>query len=1305
VKARKTSNGGAAPDSDAAALRKQLRQTERRLREVERRYEIVMGAINEGAYDWNIAKGRVEFFESVHRALGLPSGTLKTFEDWHARIHPEDFPRFRDTTIAHLKGDAGRFECDYRYRAEDGSWRWARTHGLASRDKQGRAVRMVGATGDITELKERERELAEQKAILETTLENMDQGITLMDGNLRIIAHNRRFLELLDFPAEKFAQDFYLEEAFRFNAERGEYGPGDADEHVRHRVELARRFEPHDFERTRPDGTVIAIRGRPLPGRAGFVSTYTDVTERRRQEEALRNQSTLTRTIVEQIPNAIFVKDREGRFTLVNRSWTQMSGVSAERAVGHTVHDIYPAAIAERFASEDAKLLAKGPTAAPVEAMHQGPRDMSQWRIVRKAVLSGDDGSVRGLVCTSTDISELKRAEAEIAHHAKFTDEVFDSLPLALSMRDGDGKYLFVNRTWEKCFGAAREDVVGTTLHQRLTKEEADTVLARDRAALERGAGAALDLSEFSLRGRHYLQTRTVMVDSQGTTRGVLIASLDVTEKHEAEQALAQERERLRDQIELTRQVIDESPSAMYLKDRQGRYVQVNDAWLTMVGVTRERAIGRNVLELFPEKESERYYAEDMRLLALAEGASEVESLRTGPDGKPQWVIVRKAVMRRTGGEVVGLVGANTDITRLKQYEARLVTEQRRLDLVVSAAKVGIVDWDGVTRANYYSPRLREIRGYAPDADTSGWTNYFAFIHADDRERVWRRWRDFITGKGPEGHRAEYYTPEEYRLLRADGSHVWVQASGVAERDDKGFVTRWIAAVTDITERRAQDEALRESVRLREEVERMSRHDLKTPLTSVIAMARLLREGGRVVPEDAELLATIERAGYRILNMVNLSLDLFRMETGTYQFHPQAVDVAEVARRVAADLEAQAASKNIDVRVRANGVSAATQEVLARGDELLSYSMFANLVKNAIEAAPPGCVVAISLKRENGSVIAEVNNPGEVPEAMRGRFFQKYATTGKSAGLGLGTYSARLMARVQEGDLSLETSEARGTTLVARMKLAGPDLPRAVENRAAASERAAAGDSLPAHKVLVVDDDEFNRLVLRRYLPVPPLRVAFAVNGRAALEAAETEWPDVVLLDLEMPVMDGYQTAYKLREMERAQGRKRALIVAISSNDEERIVARARAAGCDEYLVKPAPREALWRILGASAGHAATESAPSAASASAPVLVDEDLKAMLPEFLRSRRELLDEMPAALAAGDRTHLRRCAHRLAGSFALYGFAWAAAQCRALEHDAQDGGERSLEERVAAVRAHLDCVTIDYAPATGTLGAGKA
>jgi len=242
--------------------------------------------------------------------------------------------------------------------------------------------------------------------------------------------------------------------------------------------------------------------------------------------------------------------------------------------------------------------------------------------------------------------------------------------------------------------------------------------------------------------------------------------------------------------------------------------------------------------------------------------------------------------------------------------------------------------------------------------------------------------------------------------------------------------------------------------------------------------------------------------------------------------------------------------------------------------------------------------------------------------------------------------------------------------------------------------------------VLVVDDDEFNRLVLRRYLPVPPLSVATAVNGRAALEAAAREWPDVVLLDLEMPVMDGYEAARRLREMESSQGLKRCLIVAISSNDEGPVKQRALAAGCDQYVVKPAPREVLWRILGGSAAsERAAGGAGVAACAADPVIVEEDLRAALPEFLRSRRQLLDAMPAALATGDRENFRRLAHRLAGSFALYGFTWAAAQCRAIEADALSGDPADLEARAAAVRVRLDQTVIEYAPAAGAASRGTA
>jgi PAS domain S-box-containing protein len=137
-----------------------------RPRTTKQRYDIVMGAINESVYDWDLVRNRFWTSESMQRLLGLSPEHL-TLDGWRKSIHPDDYARFRDATVAHLKGQTERFECEYRFRSGDGTWHWARTHGLAVRDKRGRAVRMVGSTGDITELKRAEEryELATSAAI------------------------------------------------------------------------------------------------------------------------------------------------------------------------------------------------------------------------------------------------------------------------------------------------------------------------------------------------------------------------------------------------------------------------------------------------------------------------------------------------------------------------------------------------------------------------------------------------------------------------------------------------------------------------------------------------------------------------------------------------------------------------------------------------------------------------------------------------------------------------------------------------------------------------------------------------------------------------------------------------------------------------------------------------------------------------------------------------------------------------------------------------------------------------------------
>ncbi|AKJ27361.1 PAS-domain containing protein [Caldimonas brevitalea] len=174
----------------------------------------------------------------------------------------------------------------------------------------------VTVYADITDRATAERALRESKQVLENTFEHMDQGISITDRQMRLVGMNRRCRELFDFP-EWLCQPGTPFSAFmRYNAERGDYGPGDIEEQVRERVALASRFEPHLFQRERPDGTVIEVRGSPLPG-GGFVTLYTDVTKRARAERAVRESESRFRSLTVLSSDWFWEQDAEFRFTRV----------------------------------------------------------------------------------------------------------------------------------------------------------------------------------------------------------------------------------------------------------------------------------------------------------------------------------------------------------------------------------------------------------------------------------------------------------------------------------------------------------------------------------------------------------------------------------------------------------------------------------------------------------------------------------------------------------------------------------------------------------------------------------------------------------------------------------------------------------------------------------------------------------------------------------------------------------------------------------------------------------------------------
>lgn len=501
-----------------------------------------------------------------------------------------------------------------------------------------------------------------------------------------------------------------------------------------------------------------------------------------------------------------------------------------------------------------------------------------------------------------------------------------------------------------------------------------------------------------------------------------------------------------------------------------------------------------------------------------------------------------------------------------------------------------------------------------------------------------------------------------------------------------------------------QNEYLKENVRLREEVERISRHDLKTPLNSIIAVTRLLREQKQIDSEDEELLTMVERAGYRILSMVNLSLDLLKIEQGTYRFRPRAVELVALLHKVAADIRSHAATKNVELRIHAEAPC-----VFAWAEELLCYSITANLLKNAVEASPEGCIVTISI-HTGQRILLRIHNHGAVPEPIRATFFKKYATAGKAEGTGLGTYSARLMALTQEGDILMHTSEEEGTTLTLQLQAAPASEALALVDQPATTDNHSGilASELPPLKVLVVDDDEYNLLVMRRYLPSPPLRVETAVNGRVAIDVAARYLPDVIFMDLEMPVMNGFEATARLRETERLARRGRCVIIGLSAHDDEKALRRSLEAGCDLYLTKPVTREELQRVLLKVAGAGNVTQSPSLAGAPVsliltpaqiedPICVDIDLRDSLPSFLQSRRETIDRITETLTTGNVAELQQLAHRLAGSFALYGFRWASSHCQFMEREAEHLDQVSIEKHLALLRQHLREVPVQFVDLT--------
>lgn len=462
-----------------------------------------------------------------------------------------------------------------------------------------------------------------------------------------------------------------------------------------------------------------------------------------------------------------------------------------------------------------------------------------------------------------------------------------------------------------------------------------------------------------------------------------------------------------------------------------GTILKVNDAFCRMTGWSREEAEGRHCREVFAESTCQPSECTLAQVAAGQEGLS-MEVVKNRRDGTPIHCEMTVSSLRDADGTLLGVIQDFRDITERVDFQARLTTQNALLTTIIETIPEPFFYKDSEGRYRMVNQAFARLLGREP-GELLGRTLHevnpeaVASVHSsvdrlimDDASTPLRVYESVVLdGRGQE-------------------RSVLVHKARVAQAP--GRPPGLLGLLIDITGRKRLDA-------LREDVERMTRHDLKTPLGAVINLPDLILADGNLTPDQRDSLTLIRDSGRRMLNMINMSFDLFRMEQGTYVLKPGNVDLLRLVRAILEELRSLRESRLVTVRLRANGEEPGVGDVfLARGEEMLLYCLVSNLIKNALEASPRDGIVTVALSRDQGTVLS-VANQGAVPLAVRETFFEKYATSGKEEGTGLGTYSIRLIAQVHGGSAAMRTSEQDGTTVTVRL----PDLPEGPSIREQAS--------------------------------------------------------------------------------------------------------------------------------------------------------------------------------------------------------------------------------------------------------------
>jgi PAS domain S-box-containing protein len=909
-----------------------------------------------------------------------------------------------------------------------------------------------------------------------------------------------------------------------------------------------------------------------------FLIHVEDITVRRNAAEAVRESEERFRIMADGCPMPMWVTNAQSGIQFINRAFREFGGTGYEQVEGNKwrllIHpDDAPNCFGESLRARQGH--------KPFRAELRVRRADGEWRWI--AVFGeprfSPSGEFLGHVGLGVDITERKQAEEERQLQLSLIHAIYEGSLDGILVVSPCEVVLSHNKRfldiWKiplpNVSDSTRDNIVGTQDQPILTSvlnrlKDPEAFLTRVRELYD--DPDAKDHSEIELTdGRTLERYSTSLRSENGQYLGRAWFFRDITERKRAEEALQNSEEKFRQLAENIHEVF------WVMSPETGELLYISSAYEQVWGRTCDSTYQNPMSWMDAIHPDDREQAGLLVARQLAGEQITSEYRITTPDGDEKWICARTSPVRDQAGKVVRVVGIAEEITERKHaLQALQSSEEKFRQLAENIREVFWIKNAGSDEFLYVSPAYEQVWGRTCTSIYQDPASRLEAIHPDDLEQCRVSFAKQMRGEDAES---------EYRILTPDGQEKWILDRAFPIRDQDGHLNRLVGIAEEITERKRYEKELI-SARVDAEAANQTKsrflanmsHEIRTPMNGVLGMNQLLLSTV-LTPEQRRYVEVVQTSGRALLALIDDILDLSKIEAGKISLEKQILNVRQVLADVIFLLQDRVTAKGLEV------LSCVSPDVpqLVKGDAHRLRQILTNLTANAVKFTDHGEVTFNVELLSESNRIATVRfaitdtGIGIRPDQLTTLFLPfvqaDTSTTRKYGGTGLGLTISKQLVELMGGKIGVNSREGHGSTFWFT----------AVFESAIAGERVSAGEQAEdliiepsvettighGERILVAEDNHTNQLVVLAQLQKLGYSADAVSNGAEAVEAVTCGGYDLVLMDCEMPVMDGYEATRRIRKSLQMG----IPVVALTADAMSSARERCLNEGMNDYLAKP----------------------------------------------------------------------------------------------------------------------------------------